>query len=282
MILRGPLLSEHRIALLQMQGQTHARVENAHGNQAHASKSGAIDLKLTANSDIRTDAKRDGLRVIEASNAAAGNSTDESHERALTFEQVVAWLAVQDAATRSACASILANEVTQTHEAAKKDGFESGRKAGEAVAARDATLQLEALRDMAAAAEKAFIEEQTQMQNICVEIVAEALTKIAGPLLASEAAVTGMVREVLARVKEGREIVVRVAREDLPALRKCENELAGALSGRKLELLADSRIELGGCIVETKLGSLDGRLEVQLRELYETLRLAKSSSPEIA
>jgi flagellar biosynthesis/type III secretory pathway protein FliH len=52
------------------------------------------------------------------------------------------------------------------------------------------------------------------------------------------------------------------------------------LQGRKFEIVADSRVELGGCIVETNTGSLDGRFEVQLRELYETLRLAKLSARE--
>jgi flagellar biosynthesis/type III secretory pathway protein FliH len=88
------------------------------------------------------------------------------------------------------------------------------------------------------------------------------------------------VEEILARVKEGRELTIRVARDDVPVIRKFEGELREALQGRKFEIVADSRVELGGCIVETNTGSLDGRFEVQLRELYETLRLAKLSARE--
>jgi flagellar biosynthesis/type III secretory pathway protein FliH len=34
-------------------------------------------------------------------------------------------------------------------------------------------------------------------------------------------------------------------------------------------------VETGGCIVESSLGSLDGRLEVQLAELTAVLRAAR-------
>ncbi len=38
-----------------------------------------------------------------------------------------------------------------------------------------------------------------------------------------------------------------------------------------VELLADERVELGGCLIETGGGTLDGRLETQLKRLRDTL-----------
>ena len=39
----------------------------------------------------------------------------------------------------------------------------------------------------------------------------------------------------------------------------------------RLELVADERVELGGCLIETDGGTLDGRLETQLKRLRDTL-----------
>ena len=81
-------------------------------------------------------------------------------------------------------------------------------------------------------------------------------------------------------MKEGRGLVVRVSPTDLPLLQPEEKRLAAAVPGHELTLVADARIELGGCIVESSLGTLDGRMEVQLRELYSTLRAARAAQVE--
>lgn len=205
----------------------------------------------------------------------------EKKEPVLTFEAVVSWLAVQNAETRKDCAAILAGEVARLYESAKADGFAAGEKAAQASLKEQASHTLLLLEQITSNAQVAFDRELETLERICVEVVGEALAKIAGPLLNSKQAVVGGVREILLRVKEGRELTIRVAPQDYELLRNHEKELSDALVGRKYDFMSDPRVELGGCIVETKSGSLDGRLEVQLRELYETLRMAKSSSMEL-
>jgi flagellar biosynthesis/type III secretory pathway protein FliH len=87
--------------------------------------------------------------------------------------------------------------------------------------------------------------------------------------------VVAVVAEVLKRVREERELRIHVNPQDLPLLRTAEPGIAASLPGRNFTLVADARVEAGGCIVESKLGSLDGRLEVQLAGLVATLRAAK-------
>jgi flagellar assembly protein FliH len=43
-----------------------------------------------------------------------------------------------------------------------------------------------------------------------------------------------------------------------------------------VEIAADDRVELGGCLLETPSGTLDSRLEVQLANLRRTLLEARS------
>jgi flagellar assembly protein FliH len=201
-------------------------------------------------------------------------------EAKLSFEAVAAWLAVQDRETRAACASMLDEELTQVHEAAKNEGFALGRTKGEKEGRHALDVVHALLGQVVAKAEAAFAEEQARVGEQCVEIVSEAFAKIAGELLATRPAAIGAVLQILGRVKEGRELTIRVCPADLEALRKEEDKLAAALSGRKFSVVADARVEIGGCIVESQLGTLDGRLEVQVRELFETIKAARMAAPE--
>lgn len=198
----------------------------------------------------------------------------------VTFEQVAAWLAVQDGETRVACASLLAEELTLVHEQARLKGYEAGVAQARAEVAQEASRLLAGLSSVAAAADTAFDQESALLVESCADVVAEVFTKIAGSMLATREAIVGTVTTVLSRVKEDREVTIRVCAEDLPVLHMEEQRLAHLLGRRKFALIADARITVGGCIVETSLGSLDGRLDVQLREMCETLRSAKAAMQE--
>jgi flagellar biosynthesis/type III secretory pathway protein FliH len=268
MILRDSHLADHVLAL---------PVSRAASVQPVPSSTVGTDEAVIDVVDIKSS--RHALWETALPNPAVPDVVVEK-ESDLNFENVVAWLAVQDEQTRKACGSILATEINQIYETAKGEGYEAGKIAGVAAAKADIAAQLAILQELSKAAESLYRSEQHQLQDVCSDIVAEAVGKIAGKLLATEEAALGAVREVLSRVKEAREITIRVARDDLQRLKTHELDLSNALSDRKFEIVADNRIQLGGCIVDSKLGSLDGRFEVQLRELYETLRLAKQSAQE--
>jgi flagellar assembly protein FliH len=201
-------------------------------------------------------------------------------EQRLSFEAVAAWLAVQDRETRTACASLLAEELTLVHENAKAEGFRAGELAGLRKAGEDAQSHIDQLRAINAAAQEQLEREVGVLTDACTEIVVAAFVKLAGEALVTHAAARGAVEQVLAQVKEARELTIRVHSADVEALTQVADKLSEACGGRKLQIVADTRIELGGCIVESKHGSLDGRFESQLRELFETLRAAKLGASE--
>lgn len=198
----------------------------------------------------------------------------------LSFELVAAWLAVQDGETRTACASLLADELTLVHENAKTEGFRVGEVAGLRKAAEDTQAHIERLRAINVAAHEQLEREIGVLEDACTEIVVAAFVKLAGKTLVTHAAARGVVEQVLGHVKEARELTIRVHSADVEALTQVADKLSDACGGRKLQIVADARVELGGCIVESNHGSLDGRLETQLRELFETLRAAKLGASE--
>jgi flagellar assembly protein FliH len=201
-------------------------------------------------------------------------------EPVLNVEMVTAWLRAQVPEARRACATVLVEELQSLRDQAKSEGLRVGKAEAAEAARKELDARLAVLKRVVTEADIRLNQESDALAGSCSEIVAEALTKIAGPLLGTREAAVGAVEQVLKRVKEARELTIRVNAADVPVLEEAEQTLAPALAGRKFNLVADSRVDVGGCIVESRLGSLDGRFEAQLRELFEALRAAKAGMGE--
>jgi len=201
-----------------------------------------------------------------------------SEVQPLSSDRVASWLVTQDGATRTALAAMLSDELAVVRDAAHAEGYERGHAEAVKEARDKVRSALAALAEMHAASEAAFEAECAQLHETCADIVAEVFFKLAGEQLATRAGIVGVVTEVLKRVREERELRIHVNSHDLPLLQSAEAGITASLPGRKFTLLADGRVEAGGCIVESALGSLDGRLEVQLAELCATLRASKSGA----
>ena len=197
----------------------------------------------------------------------------------LSLDTVLEWLEYQDPATHAALATHLASDIEEVKLIAEREGFASGAARGlkDAQAKTQATGDL--LAQVAAEAQLTLTRESEQLAAQCVDIVMEVLGKIAGPALGARDAIVPVVLQAVGRLKDEREILIRVTERDLPVLQEAQATLSRALSGRKFALLGDSRVELGGCIVESRLGSLDARLETQLRAAFEALNAARGAAP---
>jgi flagellar biosynthesis/type III secretory pathway protein FliH len=192
------------------------------------------------------------------------------------LESVSKWISVQDDSVRAAIATQLVDDVQEIVRAAREQGLAAGRTAGREAAEKEAARYLELLESINRGAEAAFASQSAALADQCVDIVALAIARMAGPLLSSREAATGAVLEVLAQLEQQAEVVIRVAGPDLPVLEESRELIKAALAGKPFSLVADKRVEEGGALVETAQGALDGRFEVQLRELSETLRAVKA------
>jgi flagellar biosynthesis/type III secretory pathway protein FliH len=82
-------------------------------------------------------------------------------------------------------------------------------------------------------------------------------------------AVCAIAQQCLSTSPAARNLRLRVSPEDLPLLQAALPRLGRA--GARLELQADESISRGGCLLQSELGEVDGRLEVQLARLAEAL-----------
>jgi len=193
---------------------------------------------------------------------------------ALTVATVSAWLAEQDRQTLTSAMPGLAVELEEMREDAHAAGFNAGESDGRAALQAQIVQQHAVLESLVDALRTQYEQEQSRLAALCVDIVAAAFTKIAGPLLATRAAAYAAVAEALAKAKAGHALTVRVHPTDLPVLESQREQLTAVVCA-PLTLLADPQVVLGGCMIDSQPGTLDARLEVQLQGLYDTLRAAK-------
>ncbi|MBE7438873.1 MAG: flagellar assembly protein FliH [Spirochaetales bacterium] len=84
------------------------------------------------------------------------------------------------------------------------------------------------------------------------------------------------IREALKRIKDRDRVDIRVNFSDLELTTAHKDELIKMMESlRKVNIYEDSRIDRGGCIIETDVGSIDARISTQLKEIEEAIRNAE-------
>ena len=161
------------------------------------------------------------------------------------------------------------------HEAHEK-GSREGREAGLAKALSEHASQLQALATVVRSARTRLEEGIGDLSDVGAEIVFEAVCKVLGQALADREGIAAVVREAVRRVRDRSRLIVRVSPADFDVVRQNRDKILEGLDAAQVEIAADDRVELGGCLLETPSGNLDGRLEVQLANLRRTLLEAKS------
>jgi flagellar assembly protein FliH len=155
---------------------------------------------------------------------------------------------------------------------AREEGFAAGH--AEANNRLDVEYQqkLQSVQEVLHALSTELQKLVLQAEDSIVETVYAAVVRIIGDQLIEPEGIVALVKHVSAQLVRPENFIVRLAPEDY--------ELITAGSGRislsqdesaKLKVVPDTRIELGGCILESATGSLDARLEVQLQRLKDVL-----------
>ena len=167
-------------------------------------------------------------------------------------------------------------ERRRVSEAAYSEGFERG----EAEAARLHGDRLDALDQLIESLTKAFAGEITGLEDVIVGIAFEAVCKIVGEAMYDTDGVLAVVRMVMGKVKDQEKLVLHVSPRDYNLLYQNREQLFAEGQGIKHELVSDDRVALGGCLIETAGGTIDGRLDIQMQQLRETLIGARKMIPE--
>lgn len=172
----------------------------------------------------------------------------------------------------------LRDERDATQAEARAEGLEQGRREGLEQVAKsleEKTLELDRLLQSLARERTTLSEQQ---EDFAVEIVFAAVIRILGDALATRDGAAACVKQVMGQLRHRDKLIVRVSPEDYAVLNEHREGLVSDRESGLLELAPDDQVKLGGCILENESGSLDGRLELQLQILRDTLLKVRARS----
>lgn len=173
-----------------------------------------------------------------------------------------------------------AEEIRIAREQAIEEGRQQGYNTGYDEGLSAHSKNVESLCQLITGARVALDEGIEGLTDIAVELGFEAVTKILGKAIVNKEGLVAIVKELINRVKSTQELLIRVSAQDYQLLESAIPVLMTVYEGKKINIVADERVHLGGCLLETENGSLDGRLEIQLQNFMDTLLSAKARWPD--
>ncbi len=169
----------------------------------------------------------------------------------------------EDAAQIRMEARALLAKVQEDRERAVEEGRERGYQEG-LQAGLEMLVRVKELRH------KLFLDNEREM----VKLVFEIAKKLIGREFSeNDKAIMNVIRLALGDAV-GDKIVVRLNPQDYETVKKNERELMLSLEGVKtLGLREDESVQVGGCVVDTEIGTVDAQLDTQLNAIKKALGL---------
>jgi flagellar assembly protein FliH len=171
-------------------------------------------------------------------------------------------------------------QLAQAREDERAVGYQEGFEAGQSTARDEVSAHEDRVERVLVNIEHAFTEGITGVEDAAVEIAFEAVMKILGGALVDREGVIAVVREIIRHAKDREHVVLRVSHDDFGLLHAHRSEFTSGGDESRLEIVADDRVALGGCLLEASGGSLDGRLEVQLQQFRDALLAVRARGAE--
>lgn len=160
-------------------------------------------------------------------------------------------------------AESILSQVHTEMEKAREKGYAEGKEEGAA-----------AFVEQVVAFEKMKEEFYEKAEQNIIRLVMDISEKVIGRIVnESGEAIKAVVRQALDSAI-GDRLQIAVNPEDYKIIKQAENEFRDSLDRTKrLVIKEDENIERGGCIVETEVGTIDARLETQLKAIRKALEL---------
>ncbi len=154
------------------------------------------------------------------------------------------------------------------------DGFKAGFEAGKKNAAQDLTSLFNALRSAIEKSNSLLSEvaqnSESQIISLAMNIARKVIQR---EIMLDPKATADLIRAALQKVSHRKEFFIKVSPVDHESLKAQEPYLRQDLKQIvHFEVLSDSRVEPGGCLIETEAGSVEASIQKQLQFIEEQLQ----------
>lgn len=159
------------------------------------------------------------------------------------------------------------------HEAYKK-GYEAGREEGYKEGQAEVMRLIDRLGTVVSTAVDIRDEIIRNSEKLMTEMILMISRKvIKDEIVERREVVINNIKESIKRVKDRDRIDIRVNFADLDMTTAHKDELIKMMESlKKVNIYEDSRVERGGCIIETDVGAVDARISTQLDAIEEAIR----------
>jgi len=178
------------------------------------------------------------------------------------------------------------NEDETIREENKQVGYETGYQAGFEAAEIEVKAKWEAnLTEASQMLKEAYRTREQIIQEaepFIVELSCSIAEKIVAKQLSLEPSmIIDLISRSLSRRREQGEITLCVAPESLAFVQAAREELNATIDSQaELVILPDSTVKDDGCVIRSKYGSIDARIDTQLSEIKRELLLIAHQSVE--
>ncbi|MCL1911717.1 MAG: flagellar assembly protein FliH [Leptospirales bacterium] len=168
-------------------------------------------------------------------------------------------------------AELRASEIE--HEAYRR-GHESGRDEGY----KDGQAEVMRLIDRLGTVLAKAVGVRDEIINSSEKLMTDMILMIARKVIKDEIVerrevVINNIKESIRRIKDRDRVDIRVNFADLDMTTAHKDEIIKMMETlKKINIYEDSRVERGGCIIETDIGAIDARISTQLDALEEAIR----------
>jgi flagellar assembly protein FliH len=218
-------------------------------------------------------ARAESERIIQdAQNAAFTEVKRQSDEAQIIKQQAIedAERIVADSHTK---AREIENEIRQSIESERKTAYEKGKEEGREIGFSEGKAEVDRLITRTqivlerAQDKRGEILNETEQQIIdLVLLIARKVIKVISENQRS--VIIDNVIEALRKVKSKGDIIIRVNLVDLQLATEHKQDFIRLVENAKsIQIIEDSTVDLGGCIIETDFGQIDARIISQLAEL---------------
>lgn len=163
--------------------------------------------------------------------------------------------------------------LAESRNRAASEGYAAGLAEGRQAAAKEYAEAIDAWRRLLEPCRAGTSSLLQESEEIIAAVVFESVCKVVGRELVAPETCARVVKEVVSRVSRDEIVSVRISPSDYADLSAAATEGADRLLGiTGVSIEPDERVELGGCVVNMKGGSIDGRIETQFRTFAQSLK----------
>ena len=119
--------------------------------------------------------------------------------------------------------------------------------------------------------DESFIDYEKAFEKLVIETAFEVAKKIVQREISNDTIINENVRIAINKIMGANEVRLKLNPSDIDEMTEASKNLIHGGSFNKIKIEPDARIEHGGCLIETEIGSVDARISTQLSEIQKQL-----------